>query len=264
MPFIPDRRSGPELLDLSPESYTFEEHDGSLRELRLVNRYLGDVRVILKHLATIAAGRNRDRLTVLDVGTGSADIPAAIAGWARKTGTEISITAVDVNPQAIRIARNMIGDDPAVRFVVADALDLPFPENSFDLVLCSKTLHHFTAKEAIRLIQRISRIARQGYIVMDLRRSWVAYVLIFALTRILSRNRITRFDGPLSVLRAFTPGELASLASRAGASDFRISREPFWRMAISCMRQSVPAADRLKRRGEPASRFPPDVPSVAS
>ncbi len=242
MPLVPDRRSGPELLDLSPESYTFEEHDGSLRELRVVNRCLGDVRVILKHLAAIAAGRNGGKLTVLDVGTGSADIPAAIAGWARKTGIEVVITAVDVNPQAIRIARNLIGDDPAIRFAVADGLDLPFRENSFDLVLCSKTLHHFTAEEAIRLIQGISRIARQGYIVMDLRRSWVAYVLIVALTRLFSRNRITRFDGPLSVLRAFTPGELASLASCAGASDFKVSREPFWRMAISCMRQSVPGA----------------------
>ncbi len=240
MPFIPDRRSGPELLDLSPESYTFEEHDGALRELRLVNRYLGDVRVILKHLSTIAAGRNRDKLTVLDVGTGSGDIPAAVAGWARKTGIEVSVTAVDVNPQAIRIARSMIGDDPTIRFAVADGLDLPFPENSFDLVLCSKMLHHFSAKDAVTLIQEISRIARQGCIVMDLRRSWVAYVLILALTRLFSRNRITRFDGPLSVLRAFTPGELASLASCAGVPEFRISREPFWRMAICCMRQSIP------------------------
>ena len=98
MPCLPDRRSGPELLDLSPESYTFEEHEGSLRELRLVNRYLGDVRAILKHLATIAAARGRDRLTVLDVGTGSADIPAAIDGWARKRGMNVFITAVDVNP----------------------------------------------------------------------------------------------------------------------------------------------------------------------
>ncbi len=240
MPFVPERRTGPELLDLSPESYTFDEHEGSLRELRLVNRCLGDVRVLLKHLATFAAGRGRDKLTVLDVGTGSADIPAAIAGWARKAGIEVSITAVDVNPQAVRIARSAIGEDPMIKFAAADGLDLPFRDNSFDLVLCSKTLHHFTAKDAVRLIQGISRIARQGYIIMDLRRSWVAYLLIFALTRLFSRNRITRFDGPLSVLRAFTPRELASLASRAGASDFTISREPFCRMAICCVRQSVP------------------------
>jgi hypothetical protein len=80
MPFIPNRGTGPEFLDLSPEFYTAEEHHGSLAELRRVNRYLGDVRVILKHLSTMAAGRVRDKWTVLDVATGSADIPVAIAG----------------------------------------------------------------------------------------------------------------------------------------------------------------------------------------
>jgi len=240
MPFIPNRGTGPELLDLSPEFYTLEEHHGGLAELRLVNRYLGDVRVILKHLSTMAAGKVRNKWTVLDVATGSADIPVAIAGWARKRGIKVCITGVDVNSQAIRSARKVTGEDPLINFAVADGLDLPFRENSFDFVLCSKTLHHFTAEEAVRFIQGISRIARQGYIIMDLRRSWVAYVLIFLLTRLFSRNRITRFDGPLSVLRSFTPRELESLASCAGALKYRISKEPFWRMVLCCMRQPYP------------------------
>jgi len=236
MPFIPNRGTGLELLDLSPEFYTLEEHDAGLAELRLVNRYLGDIRAILKHLSTMAAGRVRDKWTVLDVATGSGDIPVAIAGWARKRGIKVCITGVDVNSQAIRIARKMTGEDPMINFAVADGLDLPFREKSFDFVLCSKTLHHFTAEEAVRFIQGISRIARRGYIIMDLRRSWAAYVLIFLLTRLFSRNRITRSDGPLSVLRSFTPRELESLASCAGASEFRISKEPFWRMVLCCMR----------------------------
>lgn len=252
MPFIPNRETGRELLDLSPEFYTLEEHDGGLAELRLVNRYLGDVRVILKHLSTMAAGKDRDKRTVLDVATGSADIPIAIARWARKRGIKVCITGVDVNPQAIRIARRMTGEDPMINFAVADGLNLPFREKSFDFVLCSKTLHHFTTEEAVRLIREISRIARQGYIIMDLRRSWVAYVLIVILTRLFSRNRITRCDGPLSVLRSFTPRELASLASSAGASYFRISKEPFWRMALCCMRYAANISGSQSRK--PGSR----------
>ena len=49
MAFIPNQGTGSELLDLSPEFCTFEEHDGGLAELRLVTRYLVDIRVILKH-----------------------------------------------------------------------------------------------------------------------------------------------------------------------------------------------------------------------
>lgn len=68
---------------------------------------------------------------------------------------------------------------------------------------------------------------------MDLRRSWIAYSLIYILTRLLTRNRLTRSDGPLSVLRSYTPGELAALAARSGASVFTVSREPYLLMVLA-------------------------------
>ena len=77
------------------------------------------------------------------------------------------------------------------------------------------------------------RIARRGYIILDLQRSWVACALIYLLTRLLARNRVTRNDGPLSVLKAFTEPELAALAEKAGTSRFTISREPFWLLVLS-------------------------------
>jgi len=67
---------------------------------------------------------------------------------------------------------------------------------------------------------------------MDLRRSWIAYALIYLLTRIFTRNRLTRSDGPLSVLKAFTPLELANLASSAGAAHFTLTRELFWLIVL--------------------------------
>ena len=67
---------------------------------------------------------------------------------------------------------------------------------------------------------------------MDLRRSWIAWALISILTRIFTRNRLTRNDGPLLVLRSFTPGEFALLARRAGATGYTIAKEPFWLMVL--------------------------------
>jgi hypothetical protein len=84
----------------------------------------------------------------------------------------------------------------------------------------------------VRLISEMMRVAGRGYLLMDLRRSWIAYALIYLLTRICTRNRLTRYDGPLSVLRAFTPGELADLARRAGAAHFTLTREPFWLIVL--------------------------------
>lgn len=230
IPFIPEKRTGPELMDLSPEAYGPEELEGSLADIAVVNRYLGDRRALLKHLSAKAGGA---AFTALDIATGSADLPIAIADWAREKGIGVAITGVDINAQTIEFARKQTADYPEITVQVADGLRLPFPDKSFDFVLCSKTAHHLADEDVVRLLKEMLRVAKRGYIVMDLRRSWVAYALIVILTRLFTRNRLTRYDGPLSVLKSFTPGEFTALASTAGASDFAVSREPFWLLVLS-------------------------------
>ena len=233
MPFLPERRRGPEFLDLPPEAYTPEELEGTLSDIRAVNRYLGDVPAIIKHVSLMSPANHGEVLTILDIATGSADIPVAIADWARKNGFGISVTCIDINPLTVGIARKNTEAYPEIEVLVADGFDLRFPDKSFDLVLCSKTLHHFTEEEVARLVRGVMRVARHGYILMDLRRSRMACVLIYILTRLFTRNRLTRNDGPLSVLRSYTPSELASLASAAGASHFTVWKEPFWLMVLT-------------------------------
>jgi hypothetical protein len=53
------------------------------------------------------------------------------------------------------------------------------------------------------------------------------------LTRIFTRNRYTRHDAPLSVLRSYTVSEQDALAERAGLACRRIVKEPFWRIVTS-------------------------------
>jgi len=227
----PQRRSGPELLDLPAETYCREELEGSLADIRSVNRYLGDLRAILKHLSKKTAGRSA--FSLLDIATGSADIPVEIALWARRNGINASITGVDMNPQTIEIAGKMCVGFPEITLAMANGLDLPFSDKSFDFVLCSKTMHHFGDEGVVRLIREMLRVAKGGYIIMDMRRSWIACALIWLLTRIFTRNRLTRCDGPLSVLKAFTDEELKALAVASGAKNFTIVREPFWLLVLT-------------------------------
>ncbi len=227
MLWIPERKSLPELLDLPHDSYARDELEGALKDLTLVNYYLGNGRAVLKHLAALNAETADEGFTVLDVATGTADIPVTIAKWARQAGIRVGITAVDLDPLSINIARQRCESFPEITLAVADGFALPFANQRFDYVLCSKTAHHFTDEKVLQMIKEFSRVARRGYVIVDLRRSWIAYILIFLLTRLFSRNRLTRSDGPLSVLKSFTPGELAALASRSGTSVFRVSKEPF-------------------------------------
>jgi hypothetical protein len=71
-----------------------------------------------------------------------------------------------------------------------------------------------------------------GYIIMDIRRSWVAWLLISMLTRLFSRNRLTRHDGPMTVFRSYTVAELDALAAKAGLAGHRVARMPFWLMVL--------------------------------
>jgi ubiquinone/menaquinone biosynthesis C-methylase UbiE len=232
----PRRRNGPELLDMPEGHYTFEELEGSLSDIRSVNRYLGDTRAVLVYLDKLAdamsfraAGR---AISILDVATGSADIPVSIAGWARQNGINVRVTAVDVNPLVVEAARKNTASYPEITLAVADGLALPFADSSFDFVICAKTLHHFTEEAAGSMVREIKRVGAKGYMFIDIRRSWVAFALIYLLTRLLTRNRLTRNDGPLSVLRSFTDDEMARIARLAGLDGFRVVRLPFFRVAI--------------------------------
>ena len=234
--FVPDRRRGPELIDLPPETYSQSEYAGSLADIRKVNRFLGDnsaVIEILSSLVPTTAASTERPITLLDVATGSADIPVAIVKWARRKGLKIVVTAVDINPFAVREATAFTQAYPEITMAVADGFALPFGDGSFDIVLCAKTLHHFGEEDTVSLMKEMVRVAATGYIIMDLRRSWVAWLLISILARIFSRNRLTRHDGPLSVLRSYTITEIGALADRAGLTGHRVVKQPFWLMVLS-------------------------------
>ncbi len=236
MSLLPERRRSPELIDLPIENDNLHEYTGSLADIRKVNRFLGDYRTTLKHFSSLLqadAGTLARSIRVLDIATGSADIPAAIVRWARKRGLRINVTAVDNNPIAVREAAAFTVGYPEITVAVADCFSLPFENESFDVVLCAKTLHHFDEEATLRLLQEIGRVAAIGYIVLDLRRSWVAWALITMLTRLFTRNRITWHDGPLSVLRSFTVPELETLAGKAGLTGCKVAAEPFWLMVLS-------------------------------
>jgi SAM-dependent methyltransferase len=136
---------------------------------------------------------------------------------------QVEVTAIDNNPIAVREAIAFTRDYPEITVAVADGFSLPVDDESFDIVLCSNALHHYGEEDAVRLLKEIYRVAAIGYIVRDLRRSWVAWSLIMVLTRIFTRNRLTRNDRPLSVLRSYTVSEHDALAGKA-CRKFVISR----------------------------------------
>jgi len=220
---IPPRAAGGELIDQPGQSYADVER--SLRDIRWANRSLSGWRALRQGLSRMLSSLPSGRpLHLLDLGTGSADLPRAVVAWGRERGRRIEVVGVDSSPEVIECARRECAGVPGVRLVQADLFHLPFPAGSFDLVLCSLFLHHFDPPEAVRLLRIMERQTRHGILVNDLQRHRLAHWGIWVLARITRKGRMFRHDAPLSVLRAYREGELRELLREAGLGHLRVER----------------------------------------
>lgn len=227
----PPRNLRPELLDL--DEAPFEEVKDSLQDVQRVNRYLSGYRVLLHHMGRFFDRYDSPRpMHILDAATGSADQPIEVVRYARRREIPIQVTAVDINRKMLRFAQEEARGFPEIRFVQCDVLNMPFDDNSFDVVVNSLALHHFSRDHAEIMLKNFSRLARLGVIVNDLHRSRVAHASIYILTRLLTQNRLTRYDAPVSVMNAFTPEEMRDMARKAGWRQFEVHRHFPYRIAL--------------------------------
>ena len=229
--FFPPRNLRDELLDLDEAPY--EEVRASLNDVATVNRYLSGYRVLLYHIKKLLKKHRGNRpFTVLDAATGSADQPVVLVKLARSMGIPIRIIAIDINSKMLKMAKEETSEYSEINLVQCNILALPFNENSFDLAINNLSLHHFSWGNAIAIIKAIYNSARLGFLINDLHRSRIAHAAIFLLTRIFTRNRLTRYDAPVSVMNAFTPSEFNALAMEAGIESFEIHRHFPYRIAF--------------------------------
>ena len=198
----------------------------SLAFIRRVNRLFGYTRATLKHLDRFSRRWEPGRtVRILDVATGSADIPLAILKWARRRGFDVRIVGVDLHAATVIAASRAVdesGEGERLRIVRADALRLPFADGSFDYTLTAMFLHHLDDDEAVRVLREMGRVARRGVIAADLLRRRRAYFWITLFT--LLANPMVRHDARVSVAQAFSEPEVLRMRDAAGLGFTRLYR----------------------------------------
>ncbi len=185
-------------------------------------------------------------ITILDIATGSGDLPTAISEMADRRGIAVRIVGLDFSEPILRFAREEVGGQQGIRLLRGDAFRLPFADGSFDYVLCSLAFHHFDFDECVTALKEMERVSRRGWIVNDVRRAWSAWWLIRIITRVIGVNRLTRHDAPASVRRAYSLAEFAAMPAVLGlqvgerVEEVRLRRSLFYRMALI---RNKPTAD---------------------
>lgn len=221
---VPDRRRGREILD--DDTVDAATRIRSIADVTRSNIIFGGRRAAVDVVGrAFAAGQT---LTVLDVGTGLADIPEAIARRAGRRNARAITIGVDEAVDLLTAARPRL-----FSAVAGNARALPFRDASMDVVVCSQLLHHFATDELPGIIRELNRVARSMVVIADLRRSWLAAGGFWLASFPLGFHPVTRHDGVLSVFRGFTAVELREAVRLATGITPRIERKLGFRLTAS-------------------------------
>jgi 2-polyprenyl-3-methyl-5-hydroxy-6-metoxy-1,4-benzoquinol methylase len=205
----------------------------TLSFLAVTNRFFGGTKVILNYLEPwLKAKPTNKPITILDVGTGGAEIPIALVKWAGRNGLRLQVTAIDMVEEVVSIAKNNTRNCADISVRQEDFFALAKNKETFDYVITSLFLHHIPPSSSCDALQALDQLATRGVIVSDLFRSPASYWSVKSLSALIG-NHVVRHDGPLSVRRSFTPNELNELATSAGLPYLKARREPWFRVSFA-------------------------------
>ncbi len=212
------RNLQPELMDdpgIDPDV-----HRAALRGLARVNTISDAATPIARVIreALLEGDEVPERLSILDVATGSGDLPIRLAKLLDTPGCALDLHACDISETALASTRERSAETGVpIETHTVDILEEPLPES--DVVTCALFMHHLTEADAVRALQAMARAARKLLIVSDLRRSRSGLIMAAVATRLFTRSHVVHVDAIRSVQGAFTMPEMERLAGKAGLSE---------------------------------------------
>jgi SAM-dependent methyltransferase len=196
----------------------------TLRDISRANALLGGRAAVAYGVSRLFVHRSPGPLTLLDVGAGCGDIARYLEQRWSRAGWSIAARALDWHREAAKMC-----DEATVPAVVGDGRVLPVATDGVDIVVASQLAHHYSNEAATLLLEELSRVARVGVVVADLRRARLAEWGIWMASHILRFHPVSRRDGLISVRRGYTRRELSGLLERAKIHGV-VERRPGYRL----------------------------------
>lgn len=205
-----------ELVELMEQPCSYEELRACLHDIARVDRVTFAYRPTISWLEKLMAAHPESTrpLRVVDVGCGYGDMLRRIHSWAAKRGNAVELTGIDLNPDAIRAAREATPPAQRIEWIVGDALS-DAATGKIDVVVSSLLTHHLTDSQIVQFVQWMERTARRGWFINDLHRRPVPYHLFRLLARFTNWHRFVKNDGPVSIRRSFVVEDWQRLCAAA-------------------------------------------------
>ena len=205
----------------------------SCRLMETVNRHFGGIRVVRRFLAAETAGRPAGaRLRILDIGSGSCDIPLAVSRWARARDMRLHFTCLEKAGDMADMARGRLAraGDRAVQLIQEDVFTHQ-PVEPYDFAVASMCFHHFDDAGILALLQRLRGFVRDSVLINDLRRSRLASLAVRLLMAGAGTPAGVRHDALLSIRRGFKITELNALLRQLGNATVSVESARWFRIA---------------------------------
>jgi 2-polyprenyl-3-methyl-5-hydroxy-6-metoxy-1,4-benzoquinol methylase len=221
------RSDAPEIMDdFSMEGEILRD---ALDKIARINTLLGGNRVTLDGVRALIRGLPADRvITILDVGCGNGDMLRTLAEYGHEKGLQFDLYGIDANAFTIGHARNLSKEYPNISYSCQDIFIHDLEKETYDIILCTLTLHHFKDPELLTLLHYFKEKSAFGIVINDLHRSALAYYLFKALCFIFGLNDMSREDGLVSILRGFKKKDLIAYSKKLKFSHYSVR----WRWAF--------------------------------
>jgi SAM-dependent methyltransferase len=203
----------------------------NLKEFDLINHLLGGYAISLHGIRKLIMEKDRV-YHITDLGCGSGGTMKHIALWARKKGYHVELTGIDKNPDAIDFVKKSCSDFPEIRCNVLDYRDYLNYQAPVDIIHSSLFCHHLDDAELSELIHAFNQRSLTGFVINDLHRNWLAYYGVKLITLAFKGSRLSRNDGPVSVLRAFKRSEWVALLEKEQIVRYSVQWKPLFRYLV--------------------------------
>jgi 2-polyprenyl-3-methyl-5-hydroxy-6-metoxy-1,4-benzoquinol methylase len=217
-----------ELLDA--DTIPFADIKQNMHELNVINKWLGG------HAITVNAFKNlvkdRNKITVCEIGCGGGDNLLAIHSYCRKKNIELTMIGIDIKEECIAYAKKRNSVLNNVSWITSDYQATDF-EKKPDIIFSSLFCHHFTEAQLLQQLAWMKQNSSLGFFINDLQRNIIAYYSIKLLTRLFSSSYLVKNDAPLSVARGFTKKELQKISNEANVLPVTVKWKWAFRFVVS-------------------------------